>query len=321
MEQPHPFKHCVIIVNPSSTHIKRGMKFVTQLQKLFPGDAHHIIKTTREDYKDPTELIKQLNDTLDAKTLLCIAGGDGSISYIVNLLLSHADMKAKAKQATLLPLWGGNANDLAYMANGLPYTKHIDMIVREGHIATINPLHVEIRNGSKTFTNLAICYASFGASAFAAHKLNQPGHRDKRVYRLPGTRSFFEATSVTKALVDAKRFECEIDGVTQTLYDLMFINGSRIAKVNRAPIQLTDPYFYEIRTTRKRPVILGYAASLLRHMTQRRPPVATRTLQIHDPTWVQMDGEVEKVAADSEVTIRLSETPLRLLSTKLTAQA
>lgn len=318
MQQAHSLKRCVIIINPRSTHAHRSMKFVRQLEALFTGDNIDIITPTKRDYENPSALITALKPKLNRNTLLGIAGGDGSIHYIINLLLSHPSMGESARQAVLLPLWGGNANDLAYMANGFAVGKHMDTILKEGTVVDVYPLRVSTTHNNITLRTYAICYASFGASAFVAHKLNQPGHRDKRVYRVPGTRAVFEAGSVTKALVDAKGFRCEIDGVTQKLYDLMLVNGSRIAKVDRAPIKLTDPYFYEIRTTHNRPVVLGYAASLVRNITQRRPPIAIRSLIAHDPTWVQLDGEVEQVPSGSTVKVIRNDVPLRLLSTKLT---
>ena len=310
------FKHCVIVINHASTHTWRSQRFIKQLENVFGTDKTEVIEVLKRDYDEPGRLAKLLESKLDQNTLLGIAGGDGTISFIVNILLHKPGLSAGARKAVLLPLWGGNANDLAYMANGLAMFSSLEKILEESETIEVKPLVVKI-DGNESRSRLAVCYASFGASAYATHLMSHPRHRYKRVYRMPGSRLFFEAGSVMKALTDAKMFECEIDGVIQPLYDLMLINGSRIAKINRAPIKLTDPYFYEIRTKRKKPVVLSYFASLLRNVTPKHAPIARRSLVLHDGTWAQLDGEVEYVQKGSRVTVEHHDKPLRLLATRL----
>lgn len=310
-------KRCVIVINHASTHTWRSQRFVKQLEAEFGADATEIIEPRSSDYNQPERLARLLEPKLDQHTLLGIAGGDGTISFIVNLLLHKPGLSPRAQQAVLLPLWGGNANDLAYMANGLAMFSNLESMLHEARIAKIKPLAVSVTLNKQTTSRLAICYASFGASAYATHLMNHPRHRYKKVYRIPGSRLFFEAGSVLRALSDAKLFECEIDGVIQPLYDLMLINGSRIAKIDRAPIKLSDPFFYEVRTKHKKPVVIAYFASLLRNITPKHAPIARRSLIVHDGTWAQLDGEVEYIQKGSAVTVEHYSQPLRLLTTKL----
>lgn len=310
------FTRCVVLVNPKGTHAARGQRFAEQLRQQFTDTTFEIIETKQTDFEKPAPFVRKLNTKLDEHTLLSIAGGDGTLSAIINLLLTHKGFSAEARRAVVLPLWGGNANDLAYMANGLAAFTNVHDILANGRPAEVFPLRIKANKQTKA-NRLAVCYVSFGASAYATYHLNHPNHRNKSIYKLPGVRLLFEAGRVTKALVDARLFKCEIDGVTQPLYDLMLINGSRIAKVDRAPIKLTDSYFYEIRTKRKKPVILAYATSVLRNITPKHAPIATRTLTAHDATWAQLDGEVYHIPANTTISVTLFDQPVRLLSTRL----
>jgi Diacylglycerol kinase catalytic domain len=315
--QSTPYKRCLVISNTKSTNYVRSAGFIEELRSTFDAKDFVEYELQKNDYDNPDKLAKSITKHLDAHTLLCIAGGDGTNSFVINTLLTSKQSAAKAKRAAVLPLWGGNANDLAYMANGLARTKNILDIVQKGSAVPVYPLRLQLTGTKPTNEPLAVCYASFGASAYASYLMNRPGHRARKLYIIPGARLVVEAINVFKAIAGAKRFDCEIDGKTEVLHDLLFINGSRIAKINRAPATITDKSFYEIRVRRKRPVLLSYVISLLIGAAPKRTPVTERSFTVKHATWMQRDGEVSHVDEHTLVSITRHDQPFYLLSTKL----
>ena len=320
----HPklrFKRCVVIVNSSSTHSARGQRYIKQLRKLFPADQLEIVNSPK-DRKKNIQLVVRLSRQLDEHSLLCIAGGDGTVSTIINILLTNPEVSTKARRAVILPLWGGNANDLAHMANGSLHLTRLERLIAKARVVPIHPLAVTMQHKKNRHTKLAICYVSFGASAYAAHLISRPSHRNKRLYRWSGTRFIVEMISASRALLQAETFTSRLDGVNKPLYDLLLINGSRIAKVNRVPISIVDDDFYELLLPRKYPFILAYTIRLfqgfaLKGFSLRQLTRTERELTVSEVTWSQIDGEAERVPGDTEITVRHHEQPFYILSTKL----
>lgn len=310
------FKRCVVIVNRASTHSVRGQRFVQELRQLFSDEQLEIVNSPKDRAKN-IELIRRLSRKLDERSLLCIIGGDGTVSSIINILLTDPDVSDKGRRAVVLPLWGGNANDLAYMANGIARVSKLPRIIREGQVAPVHPLAVTTKHGHDILTRLAICYVSFGASAYASHLMNTPRHRNRRIYRLPGARPIFEGLNVMHALTKTKPFISEIDGKSKRLYDLILINGPRIAKINRTPIRITDERFYELRIYRKHPLVLGYIAKIAESLSSRRNTKTEQLLTAKEGTWAQLDGEVHYIPANTHITVRPHNLAFSILSLKL----
>jgi len=311
-----PFRRCVVLVNRSSTHPKRAQRFIKQLRDIFPSDQIEVVDSPKDLAKN-AQLVVRLSRQLDKQSLVCIAGGDGTISTFINIMLTNSDISPEARKAAVLPLWGGNANDLAYMANGWVQFANLHKIINQGNRATVYPLAVTTKLDDEVETRLAACYVSFGASAYATHLLSKPSHRQKRVYRLPGARMAVEALTASRALASAKPFTSEIDGKRKLLYDLILINGPRIAKINRVPVRITDRHFYELRVYRRHPMVLGYVAKIVQGLTAKRHTKTEQLLTAHDGTWAQLDGEEHYIPGHTEITVLPHKEAFTILSTKL----
>jgi len=312
----HVFERCVVVVNPVSSNYDRGQRLIRELATLFPDNRLEIIEMRHTDYERPSWLITRLNAAIDNKTLLAIAGGDGTNNLIIDTLLRSAAVSSAAQNVTILPLWAGNANDLAHMANGNPPAS-IESTLNSGAVIPIYPLAVTTRHTSKTTIKLAVCYVSLGASAYASARINDPSRRSKRVYRLPGGRMLSEMASVTRAFIGAPTFESTINGTRRRIYDIAMINGSRIAKVNRIPIKLTDNTFYEILVDRKHPFIVSYFIQIVRGISVERRTRKERSLTLDETTWAQIDGEALQIPGHTDITVQHYDKPFHLLSTKL----
>lgn len=312
----HKFKRCVVVVNPASSNYDRGQLLIRQLADIFSVKNFETIELRLTDYERPSWLITRLNAALDKKTLLAIAGGDGTDNLVIDTLLRSSAISDVARNIVVLPLWAGNANDLAHMANGNP-PKSIESIINNGVVTPVYPLAVTTHHGSKSFTKLAVCYVSLGASAYVSARINHPSYRRKRIYRLPGGRNFTDMASVTRAFIGAATFESNLNGNRRRIYDLLMINGSRIAKVNRIPIKLTDKNFYEIMVVRKHPAMLSYILQVIRGNDVERRTRTERSLTVNETTWAQIDGEPLKIPGETQITVQPYDHPFYLLATKL----
>ena len=316
MSKKHTFKRCVVIINPVSSNTTRGRRYIRQLADMFPAKHFEMLEVSNHDYVRPSWLITRLNAALDKDTLLAIAGGDGTNNLIVDTLLRSSSLSKVARKVTILPLWAGNANDLAHMANGAP-PSNIASVIKTGSIVKIYPLAVTTKHAYKSTTKLAICYVSLGASGYVSARISHPSHRRKRLYRLPGGRNLTDVASVTRGFIGASTFESTINDTKRRIYDVAMINGSRMAKVNWIPIKLTDKNFYEILIVRKHPLIVSYFVQLMRGISVERRTHTERSLSISEPTWAQIDGEPVQIPGDTDINVKPYDQPFYLLSTKL----
>lgn len=225
---------------------------------------------------------------------------------------------SRAKQTILLPLWGGNANDVAHMLNGPAYRMPVASLLQKGKIVEVLPLSCTLKYPDGTSVeHLAVGYISFGATALAARRLNEPPHRSSRLHKAPGGRMVQELLTVFQALLKAPSFRIDEGNGERSIYDRMFINGSRIAKLRPLPLRLTDKNYYETTASEKR---LGAAIARFRELLRRpliqKAPQVTRFTCL-DEAWVQFDGETVKIPASTKITVRHASFSLRAWSVRL----
>jgi phosphatidylglycerophosphate synthase/diacylglycerol kinase family enzyme len=306
------YEHIVVVQNPKSSHTKRAERRIKELQRLYGENAAQVILTTKDSTYKKT--LRETLSQLHGKVLLCIGGGDGTVHHVANIVLALQPHK----NIVLLPLWGGNANDFGYMLNGLSVNKKLKSLVRLGREVTIYPLEILVSVGKKETTYHAVCYASFGASAYAAHHLDKASlSRKGSLHSLPVLLIIREALQVSRALIQAPTFKAEIGDKKVEIFEQVFTNGSRIAKIDRLPVRLTDKEFYRAVQPAKHPQVL---VRLLK--TLQGKPFGAVTKKPHsfttkEPVLAQFDGEVAQLPANATVTVRLAKTSIKALSTKL----
>lgn len=314
------FDKFIVIYNPMSTNARRSRRRIAELKDLFPSKDVDVIETSPDGLEANKALIAGEAKKFTKNTLLCIAAGDGTVSAVLDALLANKSVPAQAKKVPILPLWGGNANDLAYMINGRPGKSSLKTLFEKGEIVPIYPLGVKLDIDGKKSERIAGCYVSFGASAFAAQQAELPKNKRMKIHVIPGARMATEMLVVARALLKAKTFTIQTDGRSQPLYERIFVNGSRIAKVDRLPIKLNEKAFYEAAIERKHPKAFISALSALKILRNRTYGEVTgekRSFKLNSDTWTQIDGEVAKLPKGTEVEISLSTTPFYVLSTKL----
>lgn len=181
-------------------------------------------------------------------------------------------------------------------------------------------IKLELKESAKpTRTVYASCYASFGATAYAARQLEARRFSTRKLlYWLPPLLIGREVVAVVKALLSTPQYTGEIDDKQQAFYEHSLINGSRIAKINRVPVKLSQPYFLHATITRKDVSVI---ISLLRIALGR--PAAEYAMRnqlsfkLVTPVDAQIDGEVMHLPANTQITASSVRTELRFVSSKL----
>jgi diacylglycerol kinase family enzyme len=314
------FEKFIIFYNPASTNSRRSRKRIAEIKDLFPARKVEVIETSPDGYDANRKLIVKLASKFDEKTLVCIAAGDGTVSAVLDALLINKSLPAAAKKVPIMPLWGGNANDLAYMINGRPNRLSLKKIFEEGRIVPIYPLSVKFKSIDGSQKKIAACYVSFGASAYATQQAELPKNKKKKIHAIPGVRMTTEFFVVARSLLKAKTFTIQVNGKRQPIYERIFVNGSRIAKVDRLPIKLNEKAFYEATIERKHPkafISMLSALKILRNRTYGEITGEDRSFTLNEDTWSQIDGEVMKLPKATKVDISLSRNPFYVISTKL----
>ena len=312
------FKNCTVILNQASSGYRASKKQVTELETYFAKETFTVFTITKQDFEDTTRLIAQLS-TLSSRSLLAIAGGDGTVSGIINLLILNEQLPRAAAQVTVLPLWGGNANDLAGIANG-NRRENLSHIIEQGVSSAVYPLTINIREDvpNKNENIIAVCYASFGALAFTAHRLDTSKIL-KRIRRFKHLVLPTEIILGTTSLFLSSKFSLQFsNSKPRQLFDLTYLNGPRISKVYRARVALQKKEHLEMSVAYKHPILLGHIAKLIVDWAHPKRQ-SLRDFIIFSDTWMQSDGEVREIHAPAEVKIRHSQKPVHILAVNLPA--
>lgn len=311
------FERLIVLRNPVSTDAHRAARRIRDLQQQQPDAELIILDTRRRGREANAALLRQHSNKLGEHSLLCIAGGDGTINMVLDILLREPSLSEAARRTPILPLWGGNANDLAFMLNGPPTRGTFKALFAKGKVVAVHPLLCTLERKGIVKTHLAACYASFGASGFAMQELERT-IRSRSPMRQPAvTRFGQELVEVSRLLLRAPTFTVSESNKDKVIFERVFLNGSRFAKIAAVPLKLTDQRFH--RTTAEHKSIftlLFRIAELVRDRAGRRMAATYDHFTIRDRVWAQFDGEVLSIPANTEVTITVAEVPFYALTTR-----
>lgn len=312
------FDTFIVICNPISTDAHKAARRIQELKQLFPDAEHIVINTARGGRGANGRLLSKYADKFGRRTLLCVAGGDGTMNMVLHILLTDQRLGTAAIETVILPLWGGNANDLAFMLNGPP-GKSLKPIFAKGRIVAVRPLACTLHRPHRTIMHFAACYASFGASGFAMQELER-SIRQRSPMRQPAvTRFGQELVEVSRLLMRAPTFTVTEENHRKVIFERIFLKGSRFAKIAAAPLKLNEPKFHRATAERKSLLTLLFRiADIVRDRAGRRFGATYDSFTVHDDIWAQFDGETVRVPAGTHVEMRIGEQPFYALSTKLT---
>lgn len=316
------FDRYVVVHNPASTDAHKTDERLRELRRLRRKSEIIVIETSADGKRANKHLLRQYADKLGKRTLLCIAAGDGTVNLVVDTLLHDPELPEEARETPILPLWCGNANDLAYMLNGQPTRSPIRKVLRRGEVVAIRPLESVLRrsDGSeRTYT--AACYASFGASAFATQEMERTLRTKSPIRRFVVSRFGQELIAVGWALMRAPTFRIIEGNKNKKIFERTLINGSRFAKIIGLPLRLTEAKFHRATIEQKHPIaLLMHIVGLARSKDIAKRAITRDEFIIEDKTWAQFDGEAVHVRAGTEVSVYVGDKPFYALSTRLSRQ-
>lgn len=291
-----------IIYNPMSTGPSKtyALRLRRELRQALP-ELKDRINTVLTEYAGHAEVLAYELAKASEHPLIIASGGDGSYHEVVN-----GAMRAQAEGARpvcgLLP--GGNANDHHRAMHADPVE---DMIIH-GRTHIIDLLHIETRGRAKDGTpkvwqRYAHSYCGFGLTAEAGRELNK--HKLNRIK---------EALLVLRTFRRLRAKRVIVRGRKRTYTSLVCSNIHRMSKV----LKLSDsakPHDgkFEITAVRgrsKRKLVL----SLFLASTRGFPEVTQTDKYVFTtirPLRLQIDGEIYRIAADTEVRITVAPRILR----------
>lgn len=299
------WKRLVVLYNPASTCADRTQKIIARLEKLFPGKVA-VLQTK----KTTAERTRQLNKRLQAGDLVLVGGGDGTINQTICCLGKHIALP-------LLPLPGGNANDLAEMLYGAK-APDVPYILEHGRTKEIYPLKclIEPEGAGSAATHLAACYVSFGSTALAAAYINQASLRSRYNPHLPGSNFLRGIDVFIHTWRRAQPFSLEYHHNRRTVLDIVIGNGSRMARNWRFPSRIAQQDMFVTFFTDKKP--LRVAKNIVQLLRGTFPGEHIRDgeviFRILSPSRGQADGEPFAVTTPCTVRVSHAPQPVRIVS-------
>jgi hypothetical protein len=320
LDKPLPtFKHAIVLRNSSSTNVRLADKHLAELKTLLP----HVSFVEAEAAKTKAETrarLQALGNLLGPNTLFCVAGGDGTVNLVIEFLLGDSTLSRAARRTPLLPLWAGNANDLAHMINGSGFRARLPALLASAKIVPVYPLECQlITSDGRVQLYHAISYAGFGVTAAVAKAINERTHRKRWWRRLHIGRFFGEMVTIGRTLLGSSGFTAEEDGSKISLYERTYVNGTRMGKLQPLAASLTERYFIQTTISKKDKHIFAvyrWLSGSMRPAPARKSQRAS-TFKTQDAIWMHADGETVRLPKNTRVTVRCTHMPVYVLSTRL----
>lgn len=313
------FKRVVILYNPNSTNSEIAQRHIGEIMQLFPEAPCDIIQTASSIPKTIARL-RENRSKLGSHALLCIAGGDGTVNRAVEFLQSDPKLTKSERETIILPLWAGNANDLANMANGSLGRVRLPALFESAKATPIYPLICTLTDSdgySRVYR--AASYVGFGVTASVARTLNSHSHRARWRRKLHLGRVFAEIMAVWRTIVDFNGFKIEENHAKSALYERSYVNGTRMGRLQPLAADLTERSFLQTTVYKKDKHIFGFYRWLRgsTRLASKNTVISYSQFTAEDAIWMQCDGEPVHLAKDTQVTVECSSQPLFMLATKL----
>ncbi len=316
------FDRLIVLLNPKSTNYDRAKKMVAEITDIFTAERTEILQASPGGKQDDIYMLRKYADKFGPSTLFCVAAGDGTVSSIINFLLTDSTLPEKARLTVLLPLWGGNGNDLATTLNGHANMAKIKSILDKGNVVAAHPLYCRVAHGKEEQKLLlAGNYMAFGATGLMCANLNSKAHRESFLFNMPGGAMPQSIITTWRSLYSSLRFAIEESGKRRMIYELEIVNGPIVGKYYHVPVELLDDHFYVDTWISKIPLGTPLAGilSMWRRTLRRSKNHYFKKVEftIKDSTWAQFDAEPVRIKPDTKIEIGMYDRPFYALSTEL----
>ena len=318
------FDRLVVFYNPESTRNKR--KYKKAIGELVTSgyfiEDPKIIVTVGDRKID----IDQLKSNVKRGDLVVGWVGDGYANAIGEALISD---ELYDKDVPAFFLWGGNGVDLARQTNGTISKKHPSRALKQHKIVEVNPIIAKFTNDEE-LERYAFSYLGFGNMAELTRQLNDPSYRAKLFHSFAPVRLLRESRKVMSHLPHFEEFvvgrdvidECGVKTGQEekVLQELIFSNGSRIAKFGRFALNLNDKYIFMNELEKGNLFnILRWSANLATERAQGEyiPLGNSCNFKLMSESKYHVDGEHFSLPSETKVEVSLSERSLKVVSTLL----
>jgi diacylglycerol kinase family enzyme len=268
------------------------------------------INTVLTEYAGHAEVLAYELSKASERPLIIASGGDGSYHEVVNGAMRAID-ETRGSAAPARPvcglLPGGNAND-HHRALHSPDMPIEDMIVG-GRAHIIDLLRVETsgrphrRSRHTVWPRYAHSYCGFGLTAEAGHELNQ--HKLNRLMEVWLVMKTFRRLRPKRVFVNGRK-RAYTSLVCSNIHHMSkFLKLSDSSKPHDGKFEITA-----VRGRSKRRLIM----SMFLASTRGFPEVTQTdsfTFTTIRPMRLQIDGEIYRIAADTEVRISVAPQALR----------
>ncbi len=282
---PHTFDHIVAIYNPNSTNDAASKAKAFQASAKKAGFTVKLYETERAGHAE--EIAHEAVKKYDTPLIISVSG-DGGYNEVINGV-----MQAKSnsqKQPTVAILAAGNANDHKRTTRG--DTSLISLLKK----SQPRPMDL-LRLQADSLDRYAHSYIGLGITPEVGIELNK---HDLNTFR--------EIQLVLSSFMKFTPFAIQRDGKRTRYANLLFANiagMSKVIKLDTEDNSLRDGKFELIaHRWHGKLWLLLHLLRLVIFGNPHAPQLQTYTFTTLDPTTpVQLDGEIEELSKDIEVTI------------------
>lgn len=280
-----------ILYNPVST----GSSYTTakELFDKLTSIDHLQVELLKTDYAGHAGDFAREHAT-EAETLLIASSGDGTYHEIVNAALSNSTLESRAV-CGLLP--SGNANDHYHFVHEGNTVERI----RLGDVRLIDALKISF--GPHTYYGHS--YAGIGITPQIGHELNQT-----KLNRIN------ELWLVIRNLFRIRSVRIIIDGGRRRYDSLVFSTNGRMSKVLKlSKTAEIDDGLFEISALHSTsgPRLLQYLLKASTVGIETAPQAKSFSFITTHSTRMQIDGEIIRLPAHTEITIASVQQSLRCI--------
>jgi diacylglycerol kinase family enzyme len=260
MERPpiEAAEHLVVLYNPESTRSEETAQLVASLRERYSSRLGFIALETKADADDNR---KQLYEQVPKGSILCLIGGDGLVNNTVEAVY-HADAPEHLRDTPILPIGGGNKNDMAHMTHGRWGWRNPFRALERGKIISIYPMEASFQPAPQTdgseqddaqpFRRLAVYSLGLGVIGKIAHRLNERAFREEHKQRGIVRRLWAEARLLGRTIRETRPFSAVGENIKDNkAFGLIVANGRIMGGSFRLPVKLTAKEMFVAITGRK----------------------------------------------------------------------
>lgn len=275
----------------------------------YSPDLNVVVLPTAEGGIGPnTELILENQHLFGPGTIQAEITGDGGANDLVNANLRAAVEYPHIGQTAHLFGDGGTMGDTARSFNTRRQLKKPSRVLEKGWLCAMNLLEIEIDSGGEKDSFSALGYKVDGEWTYRLSKLiNGDDYRNSPWLCTPPTKKLRQVAAVLQARRDATPITIsENGGEAQTLLDVLYVAGPRMAGLRTGIKELTEPGYHRIELRNKHwPYLaLRIGQLLTRTITCGEPTTHETRVEFKSKAGLQYDGETRPIKAGDTVTVR-----------------